>query len=393
MNTKSNKVKRKPWLSRLNSWLHLWLGISSGIIVVIVALTGTLFVFCDDIIDAMAGKSQYVQEVQTRRQSPEALLAAFSKDHPGLKPFSIQVYKDPSRTARIGAGDKAGHFSFTWIDPYTGRSLVTSGAYYFFYVVAHVHSGEMPFGHTGNLIVQIATWIFLIELITGLVLWWPARWTRAARKQRFTIKWKASFKRVNYDLHNVPGFYSLIPALMITITGLVIINDTVKRSTHQLFGSKPDAFKYMRSKAPAYDSSRQFVTMNELLNNLLQEPSAAQVRLSIPKDSATTVFAMSGRELGLKALDGRMFMINRYTGKEMEFPENIRRGLQVDGMNMNLHIGFWAGWLGKILTAVAGLICAALPVTGFLIWWGKRNNKKHQRTSVSVSKSSKTSLA
>ncbi|MBC9909938.1 PepSY-associated TM helix domain-containing protein [Chitinophaga varians] len=377
MNTKNNK---KSWLARLNSWLHLWLGISSGIIVVIVALTGTLFVFCDDIIDALAGKALHVEVIKEKKLTPETLVAVFHQEHPDLKAFSFQAYKDPSRSSRIGAADKDGHFNFTWIDPYTGKCLTTSGAYYFFYVVAHVHSGEMPFGKTGNLIVQIATWIFLIELVTGLILWWPVKWTPATRQQSFRIKWKASFRRVNYDLHNVPGFYSLLPALMLTVTGLIIVNDTVKRSTHQLLGSQPDAFKMMRKKALPFDSARPFVALHTILDDLLQAPDAEQVRLSIPKDSATTLFAMSGRELGLKALDGRMMMIDRYSGREMTFPSVIHRSLAVDGMNMNLHIGFWAGWLGKILTAIAGLICATLPVTGFLIWWGRRNKKKKRVT-------------
>lgn len=376
----TTKNKRKPWPARLNSWLHLWLGISSGIIVVIVALTGTLFVFCDDIIDALAGKARYVEVTAAAKLPPEALIAAFSKQHPELQAFSFQAYKDPSRSSRIGAADKAGHFSFTWIDPYTGQCLTTSGAYYFFYIVAHVHSGEMPFGKTGNLIVQIATWIFLIELITGLILWWPVKWTPATRRQSFRIKWKAGFRRVNYDLHNVPGFYSLLPAVMLTVTGLIIVNDTMKHSTHRLFGGKPDGYRTMRKLSPPFDSSRSFATLHTVLDDLLRAPDAQQVRLSIPKDSATTFFAMSGRELGLKALDGRMMMIDRYTGKELPMPPAIRRGLEIDGINMNLHIGFWAGWLGKILTAAAGLICATLPVTGFLIWWGRRNKTKKRIT-------------
>ncbi|RBL89921.1 PepSY-associated TM helix domain-containing protein [Chitinophaga flava] len=383
MNTHPGKTKRQSWLSRLNSWLHLWLGISSGIVVIVVALTGTLFVYCDDIIDAMAGKARYITVKNERKLSPEELIAAFNREHPQLKAFSFQTYKDPSRSARIGAADKAGHFSFTWMDPYSGQSLTTSGAYYFFYVVAHVHSGEMPFGKTGNLIVQIATWIFLIELITGLILWWPSRWTPATRKQSFRIKWNASFKRVNYDLHNVPGFYSLLPALMLTITGLIIINDTVKSATHQLLGSKPDAFKTMRSKTPPYDSSKQFVPLVNIVDDLLKDPATRQVRLSIPKDSATAVLAMAGRELGLKAMDGRMLMVNRYDGREIPFPETIHRSLRIDGMNMNIHIGFWGGWVGKIITTIAGLICATLPITGFLIWWGRKKSKKNQRTATS----------
>lgn len=54
--------------------------------------------------------------------------------------------------------------------------------------------------------------------LTGLVLRWPKRQNR---RQRFSIKWRARWRRVNYDLHSVLGFYALWLGLMLAITGLV----------------------------------------------------------------------------------------------------------------------------------------------------------------------------
>src|SRR5690606_33883343 len=73
----------------------------------------------------------------------------------------------------------------------------------------------------GQLIVGCSTLIFLLLCLSGLVLWWPKKWGRKQMKRLFTIKWKASFKRLNYDLHNVWGFYIVIPALVLGTTGLV----------------------------------------------------------------------------------------------------------------------------------------------------------------------------
>ncbi len=51
------------------------------------------------------------------------------------------------------------------------------------------------------------------------MLWWPRN--KAARKQRFSVKWDAKWKRKNYDLHNVLGFYVMSIAVILVITGLV----------------------------------------------------------------------------------------------------------------------------------------------------------------------------
>ncbi|WP_163411467.1 PepSY-associated TM helix domain-containing protein [Flavobacterium ajazii] len=374
-------MQKNKW-SKLNHWLHLWLGLSSGIIVFIVSLTGVLFIFCDDIIDGLAYDSLHVQEVKEKKLTPEEILKSFKEQFPDRKASYFITYRDPERTIKLASSTKERDLQFSWIDPYTGKVLTSGKAYDFFYVIAHIHSGHIPFGDTGNLIVEISVWIFLIELITGLILWWPKKWNKSTRKQSFSIKWKATFKRLNYDLHNVPGFYNLLPALLITITGLIIVNKPLGNTTQKIFGGTTKAYSQLRDIKPEYDSTKTFAPVSPVIEKLFaKQKEAKQVKLSVAsKDSITTLYAATGKNIGLKGIEnGKTFAINRYTGQEMEIPVKIMNGLEIDDWTMNLHIGFWAGWLGKILTLLVGLICMFLPVTGFLIWYGRRNKKKKEQ--------------
>ena len=45
-------------------------------------------------------------------------------------------------------------------------------------------------------------------------------------------------------------------------------------------------------------------------------------------------------------------------------------------MNYDIHIGAIGGLAGKIIAFLASLICASLPVTGTLLWYGKKFKKK-----------------
>ena len=45
-------------------------------------------------------------------------------------------------------------------------------------------------------------------------------------------------------------------------------------------------------------------------------------------------------------------------------------------MNYDIHVGAVLGLPGKILAFFASLIAASLPVTGFVIWWGRRKKSK-----------------
>jgi uncharacterized iron-regulated membrane protein len=102
-----------------------------------------------------------------------------------------------------------------YVNPYTGKVLrVYDEKNGFFNIVKMIHWSFLLKQDWGTYVVGIPVIIFVIMLITGIVLWWPKN--KAARKQRFAFKWKniKSWKRKNYDLHNVLGFYASIFALI-----------------------------------------------------------------------------------------------------------------------------------------------------------------------------------
>ena len=48
-------------------------------------------------------------------------------------------------------------------------------------------------------------------------------------------------------------------------------------------------------------------------------------------------------------------------------------------MNYDLHTGAFAGIPTKLLAFFISLICAAMPVTGFLVWYNKGKKKKSKK--------------
>jgi uncharacterized iron-regulated membrane protein len=47
-------------------------------------------------------------------------------------------------------------------------------------------------------------------------------------------------------------------------------------------------------------------------------------------------------------------------------------------MNYDIHTGAIIGLPGKFLAFFASLIAASLPVTGFLIWWGRSKKNREE---------------
>lgn len=121
---------------------------------------------------------------------------------------SIEVPHDSQTPYRIiikkSQEERRGTLYF--VDPYTGQLLVTAAgpAFEFFMTMFRLHRWLLLDSETGRPIVGVATLIFVLLLMSGLVLWFPKK--LKSWKQGLRIKAGAKWKRVNNDLHNTLGF-------------------------------------------------------------------------------------------------------------------------------------------------------------------------------------------
>lgn len=423
MEKKNTKKKQgKSLTKRITGWLHLWLGLVSGIIVFAVTLSGTIFVFCDEIIDFCAGDAKYVSApANTQKLSPEVLLAKFHEQVPDRKAFYFDSYNDAGRSFRVasatkppkekgkkpedkskikkkgkGKGERGprGVFAYHYLNPYTGKVLGSTKSYEFFYIVAHIHA-QLLLNKFGKTVVGIASIIFFIQLIGGLILWWPKKWNKTTRTTAFKIKSGTKWRRKNYDFHNVFGFYSLLPAIFLTVTGLIMAYQILTDLTMKTFGATLNPEAITKKFEPKFDADKKPLTYEFFVEKTFKEnPDKKQMRMFIPRnDSATVSTVVAADFIGLKTkMNGFEKAYNKYTAAEIHYPEEVEMHEAVEHTNFDLHVGHWGGIWSKILTFIVGMICTSLPITGFLIWWGRRNkggkkakeiNKIHQhRTAI-----------
>jgi uncharacterized iron-regulated membrane protein len=59
-----------------------------------------------------------------------------------------------------------------------------------------------------------------------------------------------------------------------------------------------------------------------------------------------------------------------------EHPEKMNNGQAIRNMYYDIHIGKILGLPGQLLAFFASLIVASLPITGFLVWFGRRIKQK-----------------
>lgn len=377
----------KYWIGQI----HLWLGLVSGLVVFIVCVTGCLFAFQEEISNVVYRHTFFIPAeapVQRNSRVPLPLSRLLDTAQTALgaaQPVNyITTYAVRDRTWEFMAyksNDTAltyfgslTYFRSVFVDPYTGK--VTGFRDYkhdFFNIVKYLHWSLLLNTAYGQPIVGWSTLIFVVLLVTGLVLWWPKRWRKADRRRSLTIMWKARFKRLNYDLHNVLGFYSLLLALVLALTGMVFSFSWFSRAVYVAAAgtTAPSPAREVKSRptTAAPTPNPLDIAYTDALRRL---PDAKRIGVSPAKGPAATINidGYKGKETYYNRDE---LAFDRYSGRLLQRRDEAKknRGDRLIDMNYDIHVGAIGGLTGKVITFLISLICASLPVTGFLVWWKK----------------------
>lgn len=359
-------------------FIHRWLGFISGLVVFIVSVTGCIFCFQDEIQDATRPYRHV--EVQAKPYlNPTELRRIAFKGHPDAVSNYLYYY-GPDRPACVLATlDKKGPFMYVYINPYTGQLLHTEDlSKNFFVIVEYIHLYILLPPAIGKWVVGVSVIIFVALMITGIILWWPKR--KSDRKRSLTIKWNGRWRRVNYDLHNVLGFYATSIALILALTGLAIAFEPVDKAIYKVANLGAD--HHEESIIPKSDSLHKTNPVklapidNAFVQARVQSPSA-QMFLISNAAGASGVIGISAYPKSLYFGMRDEFSFDQYSGKLLKkLPyEKQSAGMKLNGLNYDIHVGQALGLFGKIVAFLGSLICASLPVTGFIVWLGKRKKK------------------
>ncbi|GGI22669.1 PepSY-associated TM helix domain-containing protein [Pedobacter mendelii] len=388
-------IQKKPKKSRIrkiSDWLHLWLGIASGLVVFHLGITGCIFAFQKEITEFIHKKEIFVDvPAKTQTKPLSVLKATAEKALGGNKKISfITTYKQPNKAWEFGAfkaGDPKAFWYFDSIDyydlvlinPYNGKvTLVADHKYEFFAIIKMLHWSFLINHPIGQQIIGWATLIFVFLLISGIVMWWPKNLKKSNFDKSFKVKWSAKFKRINYDLHNVLGFYVMIICLMLALTGMVWAFKWFQTTIYVVASRSitPPARVNVESDSTKSISAIPFDIAFETAKEQFKEFD--RIGMSPAGPGKATIYA-TGYHGNETYWNFDVIQFDQYCGKLLHRKTQTDKnaGEALIGMNYDIHVGAILGLPGKILAFFASFIAASLPITGFIIWWGKKKKKKN----------------
>ncbi|MBW8685642.1 PepSY-associated TM helix domain-containing protein [Chitinophaga rhizophila] len=365
-------------MKKIFGWLHLWLGIISGLVVLVVAGTGALLVFEEELEHTFRSSFFYVEVPENAsRVSLDNITAYVQQEYPGHKIFQMAIEPEADRSIiyvlRKGKVKELKNQLYLAVNPYTGKIIGSQpGNKRFFSVVLHLHR-YLCMGETGKVITGISCSIFAILVITGLILWWPKR---NNRKQRFRVKWDASFKRLNWDLHAVFGFYTHIILLVIALTGLVWSYKWVNNLIYLAFDGNTKQQKIVAPESIPVENTG--IAYLEKILSTTNERLTYEGKITIrfaEVDSLAVSAAKENRSRHDNVSDFLYFQAG--TGKLVKerLYDNESAGTIARRWIYPIHTGSFYGFPTKILAFIATLVGFTLPISGFLIWIGRKKKK------------------
>ena len=394
--------------------LHQYAGLTCGLIVVAVCLSGTIYVYNTEIRE-FSDSERYFVEVEGQKKSLDELRTAveikLSADVVGAN-----VYQSDDRTVQFQVKKEGDERPTTYyVNPYTSEKLTVSqektSAEEFMGYMFSLHRWllldkiEEPILESmgnrdlGRFINGVATLLFLFGVVSGMVIWVPQK--LKSWKQGLKIKWSANWKRINHDLHNTLAFYSIFILFVMAVTGPFWSYEWYREGWQKTWdiyqAPKPEnaqagpgggrqegrGAEKSENTEPQALVEKVVISLDEVLaasNSTLAYDG--NLRISLPgkpggdvsvSKSQTGFFAKAGSDQ--LTLDAASLKV-----KEAKLFSDLSTRQQIGRSVKSLHTGEIFGQFTKFLWFVACLIATSLPITGTLIWWNKRKKKKSNRS-------------
>lgn len=364
-------------VKKLIGKLHLWLGLSTGLVVVIVALTGCLLVFEKEIDESVNHHFYFVDVPQhTQRLPLDQLVQNAAAHNPSLKITRIGIETAAPDRSVLFMLKKGKQTRLTAVNPYTGR-VIRSIDYNkrFFTVVLKLHR-TLLMNEAGKVITGASCLIFVFMILTGLILWWPKRWRHL--KQRMAVKWSASRKRLNWDLHAVGGFYVHLVLFAIALTGLTWAYKWFNNGIFLLFDGKP----YKKMEAPVNTVKQPAIA--GYYEHLYHEANGrlaykGKMTIVIPEqDNLSLTVSKENYEASISNITDVLFF-EKGSGRLLKdrLYKNESTGWKARRIVYPIHTGQIYGLPTKIIAFIACLVAISLPITGLYIWLGEGNKIKN----------------
>lgn len=374
--------------------IHLWLSVPFGILITLICFSGAALVFEKEVMELCHRELYFVKKVEAAPLPMEQLMTKVAATLPdSVSVTGVNISSDPERAYQVTLSKP--RRASMYVDQYTGEITGKYERAPFFNFMFRMHrwlldSMKQDGGiFWGKMIVGTSTLMFVFVLISGVVVWWPR--TRKALKNSLKIVANKGWRRFWYDLHVAGGMYALVFLLAMALTGLTWSFQWYRTGFYKTFGvevqpsmghgnaaANATAKGGKRDGKPEGREGRGAHRYSPYTNwqqvyEQLAEANPDYKQISVSDGSASVAVPRFGNQRGTDR-----YKFNPRNGEitETTLYKDLDNSGKIRGWIYSVHVGSWGGMLTRILTFVAALIDASLPLTGYYLWIRKKIKRR-----------------
>jgi sulfite reductase (NADPH) flavoprotein alpha-component len=360
--------------------IHWFLGITAGLVLAVMGLTGATMSFEDEIMGALTARIYEQPAGSVTPLPPDRLIARISEQRPHARIQRLIIGAEPTLPYQVRIQGEGGRED-SLVDPGTGELLGHRPGAPFFETVRRVHRFLALPGNGngwGRQITGVAALSLIFFALSGLYLRWPRRpldW-----RNWFVLDLSRTGRNLYRTLHAVIGGWVFILYLVSALSGLWWSYDWYQDGVRYLLtGERPEAER----AAPADGGKpRPPVSIDAAWASLQRTvgPDYAAVTVTPPAPGKPVRFAV----LPKGARHDRMtdtYDIDPKTGavKKRDLYAERPTGKVLAASMLPIHKGSFFGLPGRIALLLSSLTMPLFTVTGLLLYLGRRRRKAETR--------------
>jgi uncharacterized iron-regulated membrane protein len=347
----------RDWhVRRLILTLHLSVALIGGAFFLVLGLTGSLMAFEPELDRLFHAHLSYVRpsgiplslaeigDSVSRQFRGEPIVAYLSSESPDL---SWQVIL-PS--------------GIVCVNQYTGEVLGTRTRGQTVLGLAHDVHVRLATGDVGRTVMKWSGLGMLVSLASGLYLWWPAKRVRIRAGWRTAGFW--------FDLHNSVGVLTLVPLLVMALTGTVTGFEeqagawVSKLTRPSQVGGRPSVAR------PQPAPGSPMITADQAVSIARGEmPGAIPYRVQMPQyGGAYRVSLDDPRDRVAGGLN--QVAIDQFSGQVIfsRRSSDLSASDRILATNEAVHTGSVLGMPGKFVVWLISVIVPVQVISGLLVW-------------------------
>ncbi|WP_343527275.1 sulfite reductase flavoprotein subunit alpha [Sphingomonas sp.] len=379
--------------------IHWFLGITAGLVLAVMGVTGALLSFEPEILAATNPGIVTIAPGKAAPLAPPALIARLQAEVPDIRIQRLVIDRDPTRAAMVGytIGDQKKR-ERSYIDPATGALLGEPRGSGFFETVENLHRWLALPGNgngIGRQITGFAALSLIFFALSGLYLRWPRRaldW-----RNWLVLDLRKTGRNLYRALHAVIGGWVLIFYLISAGTGLWWsygwYRDGVRHllSTEQVAqerrGGPGGGGKHGGARGTGHgrergghngsdddaqpDLARAWASFAQATGGHAYEQITASVRDGNVQFRAKLPGGRHDRVSDELTVEGRTGRVTSQT------PYTLRHwGDDIVTSVYEIHRGAYFGLVGRIVMSLTSLTMPLFTITGFLLYFARRRRKK-----------------